>query len=37
MPDRTITEPGVYDGIPDYDYHADPVEAGSLSHRDARR
>lgn len=37
MPDRTITEPGVYDGIPDYDYHADPVEAGSLSSTELRR
>lgn len=27
----TITEPGVYDGIPNAEYHADPVPDGSLS------
>lgn len=26
-----ITEPGIYDGIPNKAYHADPVPAGSLS------
>lgn len=31
-----ITEPGVYD-IPDYLYHQDPVEGGSLSSTGARR
>ncbi|MGO5149780.1 PD-(D/E)XK nuclease-like domain-containing protein [Bifidobacterium boum] len=27
----TITRPGIYDGIPDADYHADPIPDGSLS------
>lgn len=27
----SITEPGVYDGVPHEDYHHDPVPAGSLS------
>lgn len=27
-----ITEPGVYDGMPDAVYHGDPVPGGSLSH-----
>lgn len=31
-----VTEPGVYT-IPEDDYHADPVPAGSLSHSGARR
>lgn len=31
-----ITEPGVYD-IPEADYHADPVEGGSLSSTGARK
>lgn len=31
-----ITEPGVYGDIPDAEYHADPVSAGSLSHSGAR-
>lgn len=30
-PALVITEPGVYDAIPDRVYHADPVPAGSLS------
>lgn len=33
----TITEPGVYDGIPDAIYHADPVPSGSLSSTGARK
>jgi hypothetical protein len=33
----TITEPGVYDGIPDADYHRDCVAGGSLSSTGARR
>lgn len=33
----TITEPGVYPGISDEDYHSDPVPAGSLSHTGARQ
>lgn len=33
----TITEPGVYAGIPDAVYHADPVPAGSLSSSGARK
>lgn len=32
-----ITEPGVYDGIPDEVYHADPVPGGSLSSTGARK
>lgn len=32
-----ITEPGVYDGMPDAVYHADPVPGGSLSSTGARR
>jgi hypothetical protein len=32
-----ITEPGVYDGLSDVDYHADPVPGGSLSSTGARR
>lgn len=32
-----ITEPGVYAGISDADYHADPVPAGSLSSGGARQ
>ena len=28
MTDLTITAPGIYDGIPDEDYHADPVPGG---------
>lgn len=32
-----ITEPGIYDGIPDHDYHADPVPGGSLSSSGARK
>lgn len=35
-PATMITEPGVYD-IPDYLYHQDPVEGGSLSSTGARR
>lgn len=31
-----ITEPGVYPGISDEEYHSDPVTAGSLSHTGAR-
>lgn len=31
-----ITEPGVYPGISDEEYHSDPVPAGSLSHTGAR-
>lgn len=33
----TITEPGVYPGIPDGEYHRDPVPGGSLSSIGARR
>lgn len=33
---NSITTPGVYDGIPDADYHADPVPGGSLSSTGAR-
>lgn len=33
----TITEPGIYDGIPDDVYHADPVPGGSLSSTGARK
>ena len=32
----TITVPGIYDGIPEADYHNDPVPAGSLSHSGAK-
>lgn len=32
-----LTEPGVYDGIPNDVYHADPVPEGSLSSTGARR
>ena len=32
-----ITEPGIYPGVPDEVYHADPVEGGSLSSTGARR
>jgi len=32
----TITRPGLYDGIPDADYHADPIPGGSLSSTGAR-
>jgi hypothetical protein len=32
-----ITAPGIYDGIPDHEYHADPVPGGSLSSTGARR
>ena len=32
----TILEPGIYDGIPEPDYHADPVPAGSLSQSGAK-
>lgn len=32
-----VTEPGVYDRIPDDVYHADPVPGGSLSSTGARR
>lgn len=32
-----ITDPGVYDGIPDHDYHNDPIAAGSLSSTELRR
>jgi hypothetical protein len=32
-----ITEPGVYDGIPDDVYHGDPVPEGSLSASGAKR
>lgn len=35
-PVATITEPGVYD-LTDAEYHADPVEGGSLSSTGARR
>lgn len=31
-----ITDPGVYDDIPELDYHADPVPEGSLSHSGAK-
>lgn len=31
-----IDQPGVYDGMPDEQYHADPVRGGSLSHTGAR-
>ena len=34
---NVITEPGVYDAIPDHVYHADPVAAGSLSSSELRR
>lgn len=38
LPEPTvITGPGVYDGIPDHVYHADPVPGGSLSSTGARR
>lgn len=33
----TITEPGVYDDIPDDAYHADPVPGGSLSASGAKK
>lgn len=32
-----ITEPGVYEDVPDEVYHADPVKGGSLSSTGARR
>jgi len=32
----TITRPGIYDGMTDAEYHADPVEAGSISSSGAR-
>lgn len=32
-----ITEPGIYDGIPEDVYHADPVPAGSLSVSGAKK
>lgn len=32
-----VTEPGIYDGIPDAVYHADPVPGGSLSNSGARK
>ncbi|MDH6460147.1 hypothetical protein M2302_000298 [Micromonospora sp. A200] len=32
-----VTEPGVYDGMPDAVYHGDPVPAGSLSSSGARK
>lgn len=32
-----ITEPGIYDGIPEDVYHGDPVPAGSLSSSGARK
>jgi hypothetical protein len=32
-----LTEPGLYDGVPAEDYHADPVPGGSLSSTGARR
>ncbi len=32
-----ITDPGLYDDIDERDYHADPVEAGSLSSTGAKR
>lgn len=32
-----ITRPGVYDGIPEATYHADPVKGGSLSSGGARK
>jgi hypothetical protein len=32
-----VTEPGVYDGMPDATYHGDPVPGGSLSSTGARR
>jgi hypothetical protein len=32
-----VTEPGVYDGMPDDVYHADPVAGGSLSSTGARK
>ena len=34
---RLITEAGVIDGMPEWEYHADPVPAGSLSSTGARR
>lgn len=34
--DFLVTEPGVYDGIPNDRYHADPVAAGSLSFSGAK-
>lgn len=37
LADVTITEPGVYDDIPDDVYHADPVPDGSLSCSGAKR
>lgn len=37
MSTYTITEPGVYDGIPNRAYHADPVPAGSLSVSGAKK
>jgi len=33
----TITEPGIYDGISNADYHADPVPGGSLSSSGAKK
>lgn len=33
----TITKPGIYPGIPDEEYHADPVPSGSLSSTGARQ
>jgi len=33
---KTITEPGLYEGLPDEDYHTDPVPDGSLSSTFAR-
>lgn len=32
-----ITEPGIYDGMPPEEYHADPVPGGSLSSGGARK
>jgi hypothetical protein len=32
-----ITKPGIYPGVPDEVYHADPVEGGSLSSTGARK
>jgi hypothetical protein len=37
MPPHVITDPGIYDGIPDHVYHGDPVPGGSLSSTGARR
>lgn len=36
-PTQVVTEVGVYDGMPDAVYHADPVPGGSLSSTGARR